>query len=146
MSFVLPVLFALIAAVGNAVFAFGQKQASGSVNGVLFVGMSALVAVLLSLAASPLLGRFDPVAMMKAQPGPIMIAGAGLFLTYIGFNLLYTRYGASAYVLYAVLSILTTTLVVGGLILKEPMNLYHGASIILAVAAVVVFSMGQARL
>jgi len=145
MSLALPVLFALIAAIGNAVFAYGQKQASGPANGLLFVGLSALVAVLLSLAAAPLVGRFDPVALMKAEVRPILIGGVGLFLTYLGFNLLYTRYGASAYVLYAALSILTTTLVVGGLILKEPMNIYHVAAIVLAVAAVVLFSLGQAR-
>lgn len=145
MSLVLPILFALIAAIGNAVFAFAQKQASGPANGLLFVGLSALVAVVLSLIGAPLLGRFDPVAMIKADLRPIVIGGIGLFLTYLGFNLLYTRFGASAYVLYAALSILTTTLVVGGLILKEPMNIYHGAAIVLAVAAVVLFSLGQAR-
>jgi len=145
MSFILPVLFALIAAIGNAVFAYGQKQASGEANGLLFVGASALVAVLLSWSAAPLLGRFEPVSMMKAELGPIVVGGVGLFLTYLGFNLLYTRFGASAYVLYAALSILTTTLVVGGLILKEPMNIYHYAAIVLAVAAVVLFSLGQAR-
>jgi len=145
MSLVLPVLFALIAAIGNAVFAFAQKQATGQANGLLFVGLSALVAVVLSLVAAPLLGRFDPVSLVKTDLRPILIGGLGLFLTYIGFNLLYTRFGASAYVLYAALSILTTTLVVGGLILKEPMNIYHIAAIVLAVAAVVTFSLGQAR-
>ncbi|EPY03125.1 EamA family transporter [Magnetospirillum fulvum] len=145
MSLVLPILFALIAAIGNAVFAFAQKQVSGPANGLLFVGLSALVAVVLSLIGAPLLGRFDPVSMIKTDLRPIVIGGIGLFLTYLGFNLLYTRFGASAYVLYAALSILTTTLVVGGLILKEPMNIYHGAAIVLAVAAVVLFSLGQAR-
>lgn len=145
MSLVLPVLFALIAAIGNAVFAYAQKQATGEVNGLLFVGLSALAAMALSLLGAPLLGRFDPVSLVKTAPGPILLGGAGLFLTYLGFNLLYTRFGASAYVLYAALSILTTTLVVGGLILKEPMNIYHFAAIVLAVGAVVMFSLGQAR-
>ncbi|CCG41312.1 membrane hypothetical protein [Magnetospirillum molischianum DSM 120] len=145
MSLILPVLFALIAAVGNAIFAYGQKQSSGEANGLLFVGASALVAVLLSVAASPLLGRFDPISLIKSDLRPILIGGAGLFLTYLGFNLLYTRFGASHYVLYAALSILTTTLVVGGLILREPMNIYHFVAIVLAIAAVVLFTLGQAR-
>jgi len=56
--------------------------------------------------------------------GPLWtdLSGVGLFLTYPGFNLLYSRYGASQYVLYAVLSIITTTIIVGIWWLKEPVR------------------------
>jgi len=74
-----------------------------------------------------------------------LLSGLGLFLTYLGFNLLYSRFGASQYVLYAVLSIITTTIVVGIWWLKEPVNLYQKVAIVLAIAAVVLFSVGQTK-
>ena len=56
MNVILPILFATVAAAGNAMFAYGQKQSSGVSNGLLYVGASALVACLLALAASPAVG------------------------------------------------------------------------------------------
>jgi hypothetical protein len=38
----LPIFFASIAAIGNAMFALGQKKSAGVENGLLFVGISAL--------------------------------------------------------------------------------------------------------
>jgi drug/metabolite transporter (DMT)-like permease len=73
------------------------------------------------------------------------LSGTGLFLTYIGFNLLYSKYGASQYVLYAVLSIITTTIIVGIFWLKEPVNVYHKIAIAAAILAVVLFSIGQSK-
>jgi len=145
MSASLPILFALIAAIGNAMFAYGQKQSAGSGNGLLFVAASALVAVVLALAAAPLLGRFDPLAPWREGGRAVLIGGAGLFLTYLGFNLLYTRFGATPYALYAVLSILTTTVGVGVLILREPVTPWHLAAVAAALVSVVLFSIGQAR-
>jgi drug/metabolite transporter (DMT)-like permease len=146
MSLLLPILFAAIAAIGNAVFAFGQKQSSGAENGLLFVAASAVVAVVLSLACAPLLGRVDPGALLRAHGWAVLVSGIGLFLTYLGFNLLYTRFGASHYVLYAALSIVTTTVIVGIVVLHEPVTPYHWAAVVLAIAAVIAFSIGQARI
>lgn len=145
MQIVLPILFATIAAIGNAIFAFGQKQAAGAINGLAFVGASALVATLMSLAAALLTGGGDIIPTLRSNGRAIITGGAGLFLTYVGFYLLYSRFGATHYVLYAALSILTTTVVVGMVILRESINLYHAIAIVLAVAAVIMFSVGQAR-
>jgi drug/metabolite transporter (DMT)-like permease len=145
MKSVLPIIFAAIAAIGNAMFALGQRKSAGVENGLLFVGVSALVAVLLALCFAPLVGVFDIESMLKGNWKAVLLSGFGLFLTYIGFNLLYSRYGASQYVLYAVLSIVTTTIVVGIWWLKEPVNLYHKVAIALAIAAVVLFSIGQSK-
>ncbi len=41
-------IFALIAAVGNALFASGQKKAAGVDNSLLFIGFSALICVILT--------------------------------------------------------------------------------------------------
>ncbi|MFD2232981.1 EamA family transporter [Phaeospirillum tilakii] len=145
MSATLPILFALIAALGNALFAYGQKASAGSGNGLLFVAASALVATLLALAAAPLLGRFDPLAVWRDDGPAVLIGGFGLFLTYLGFNLLYSRFGATPYALYAVLSILTTTVGVGLLILREPVTPWHLGAVAAALVSVVLFSLGQAR-
>jgi drug/metabolite transporter (DMT)-like permease len=145
MKSLLPIVFATIAAVGNAMFALGQRKSAGVENGLLFVGVSALVAVLFALLFAPLVGAFDVGHTLKEHWHAVLLSGLGLFLTYLGFNLLYSRYGASQYVLYAVLSIITTTIVVGILWLKEPVNLYHKIAIAMAIAAVVLFSIGQSK-
>lgn len=144
MKILLPVFFATIAAVGNSLFAWGQKQSAGFPNGVLYVGASAVVASLLALLVSPAVG---PVSLdhIRQNAGLIAISGLGLFLTYLGFNLLYARFGVSQYALYAVISIITTTVLVGFLVLKEPVNRYHVAAIVSAVITVVLFSVGQSR-
>jgi drug/metabolite transporter (DMT)-like permease len=87
--------------------------------------VSALVAVLLALFFAPLVGAFDMENTLRDNWKAVLLSGLGLFLTYLGFNLLYSRYGASQYVLYAVLTIITTTSIVGIWWLKEPVNLYH---------------------
>jgi drug/metabolite transporter (DMT)-like permease len=146
MRSILPVVFAAIAAVGNAMFALGQKLSGNVENGLLFVGASALVAVLLALICAPFTAAVDAGNMLKSNWKAILLSGFGLFFTYLGFNLLYTRYGASHYVLYAVLSIITTTIIVGVFWLKEPINMYHKIAIAMAVTAIVFFSVGQSKL
>jgi drug/metabolite transporter (DMT)-like permease len=145
MDAVLTVAFAAIAAVGNAMFALAQRQSSGVTNGLLFVGMSAFVACMLSIVCSPLLGPIEAGAALRGQWRALLLSGFGLFLTYVGFNLLYSRFGASPYVVYAALAIITTTVGVGVLYLREPMNLYHVVAVLLATAAIVAFSLGQSR-
>jgi drug/metabolite transporter (DMT)-like permease len=145
MQSLLPIIFATIAAIGNAIFALGQKKSAGAKNGLLLVGVSALVAALFAFFSAPLVGAFDLGNTLKENWKAVLLSGLGLFLTYLGFNLLYTRYGASQYILYAVLSIITTTIIVGILWLKEPVNVYHKLAIVMAIAAVVLFSIGQSK-
>jgi drug/metabolite transporter (DMT)-like permease len=145
MKNLLPIVFATIAAIGNAMFALGQKKSVGMENGLLFVALSAMVAVSFSLFLAPLVGKFDIVNTIKGNSNALIISGSGLFFTYLGFNLLYSRYGTSQYVLYAVLSIITTTIIVGIFWLKEPVNVYHKLAIAMALAAVVLFSIGQSK-
>lgn len=142
MKTILPLFFALIAAVGNAMFALGQKKSAG-VNGLAFVGSSAVVAALLAWSASPLMGGADLSNLLRNNGRNILLAGGGLFLTYLGFNLLYSRFGVSQYVLYAVLSIITTTVFVGIILLREPLNGYRIAAIVLALASIILYSLGQ---
>ena len=143
---VLPILFATIAAIGNAIFAFGQKKSAGVENGLLFIAVSAVITVVLLFLFAPLTGTFNVENTLKSHWKAALITGIGLFITYIGFNLLYSRYGASQYVLYAVISIITTTIIVGVFMLKEPVNMYHKIAIALATFSVVFFSIGQSKL
>jgi drug/metabolite transporter (DMT)-like permease len=107
--------------------------------------MSALIAVLFALFFSPLVGAFDVGSTLKGNGKAVLLSGVGLFLTYLGFNLLYSRYGTSQYVLYAVLSIITTTILVGIYWLKEPVNVFHKVAIAMAIAAVIFFQLGSQR-
>jgi len=124
MKSLLPIVFATIAAVGNAMFALGQKKSANVENGLLFVGLSAIIAVIFAIIFAPLVGTFEIGNVLKENWKSVLLSGLGLFLTYLGFNLLYSRYGASQYALYAVISIITTTIIVGMFWLKEPVNVY----------------------
>jgi drug/metabolite transporter (DMT)-like permease len=143
MRIFLPLFFALIAAIGNAMFALAQRRSSGDRNGLVFVAISAVISSVLALAVAPLFGKVDLSALVRTNGRDLLLGGAGLFICYLGFNLLYSRFGVSSYTLYAMLSILTTTVLVGMFWLKEPVNGYRLAALVLALASVVLYSMGQ---
>jgi len=146
MRFILPIFFSLLAAFGNALFAAAQKKAAGVANSFTMVVGSAVVCVLLAVSTSLLLGKPNYGSLFGRESAWVLVGGIGLYLTYLGFNLLYTRCGASFYVIYAVLSILTTALIVGGLFFKESLNGYHWAAIATALITVVLFTLGQNNL
>ncbi|MBS0393276.1 MAG: hypothetical protein JSR54_01555 [Proteobacteria bacterium] len=141
----MTIVFALIAAFGNALFALAQRQSRDAANGILFVCLSALVAAVLALVWAPLAGPVDAVAILRSHGRALLLGGAGLFLTYVGFNLLYSRFGTVPYVVYAALAVITTAVGVGVLYLREPVNRFHIAAMAFAVAAVALFAVGQSR-
>ncbi|MCK5673302.1 MAG: EamA family transporter [Spirochaetales bacterium] len=137
-------LFALTAAIGNALFAAGQKKAAGIDNSLLFVGLSAIVCIVLTFLVILIMqSNTNFGSIIKVNWIWILMSGFGLFLTYLGFNLLYTRFGATGYVYYAVLSIITTSLIVGVFIFKERLNIYHFASIGFSLIAIILFTLGN---
>ncbi len=138
-------LFALLAAVGNAIFVYGQRGSSQSQNPFLFTLCSISICCLLFLGASSLYKTPDDMSYVINNYGNILISGVGFFVTFIGFFLLYSRYGASYYSLYAVLSILTTSIVVGMILYREPFNIYHIGSVCSALLTVFLFWCGQMR-
>ena len=73
----------------------------------------------------------------------VLMTGCGFFISFLGFYLLYTGFGASSYILYAVISILTTSIGVGVFCYREPFNLYHTLSLLCALLTIVFFSYGQ---
>jgi drug/metabolite transporter (DMT)-like permease len=138
-----PLLFALLAAVGNGFFAFGQRKAAGIENSFVFITVALVVCVALCMVSAPFFGPVNYGATLKQNLNWAALSGVGLFLTYIGFNILYSQYGASSYILYAVLSIITTSVIVGAWILREQLNLYHWLAVLTALATVGLYSYGN---
>ena len=68
------------------------------------------------------------------------------FITFVGFYWLYSQQGATNYIVYALLSILTTSIGVGLIIFREPFNKYHIISGVLAVCAILFYGLGQSKL
>lgn len=143
MKFLGPLFWAAVAAFGNGIFAYSQKRLAGVDNTLMVAGVCGAVAVLFTWVVTPLFGTTRYGSFIGANSRWLLFGGFGLFLTYIGFNLLYTRYGTSYYVLYAVLAIITTTLFVGIILFRESFNGYQWTAFMLALAAVVLFSIGQ---
>ena len=101
------------------------------------------ICVVLTALIAPLLGETAYYQNIMLNWKWSILSGVGLFLTYLGFNLLYSRYGAANYALYAVISILTTSIVVGAIIFKENFNTYHWLACAAALLAIVLFSLGN---
>lgn len=142
-TIILPLLFAGLSAIGNAMFAFGQKRAEIAENPFLFLILTLTTCLILFLATVPFLPTVDTVQYLSRNVIWVLISGVGFFLTFAGFYFLYTGFGASFYVIYAVLAILTTSIIVGVIIFKESFNLYHALSVVCAIATVILFSLGQ---
>lgn len=138
-----PLIFALIAAIGNAMFAAGQKKAVIFDNPFTFIALAAIICVVITVLAAPLFGQPNYSAVAKVNGWWALLSGAGLFLTYLGFYLLYSKYGASNYILYAVISIITTSLIVGVFVFKETFNMYHWLAFGSSIVTVILFSVGN---
>ena len=138
-------LFALIAAVGNALFAFGQKKSVVVDHPFVFIFSALVVCLALFTITSFFLPKPEISTFIKDNYPWVLISGLGFWLIFIGFYFLYSRYGASHYVVYAVLSIVSTSIIVGIIVFKEAFNLYHFLSVITAISTVVLFTIGQAK-
>jgi len=140
-----PLLFATLAAIGNALFVFGQRGATPPANPFLFVLGAVAVCTVMFAAAAVFFRTDGDVAYFNGHWKWMLIGGLGFFLTFVGFFLLYTNFGASQYTLYAVISILTTSLGVGVLVYREHFNVYHAGAMVLAIAAIALFTYGNGR-
>lgn len=140
-----PLAFALFAAIGNALFVYGQRAAASGGNPFLFTLAALVVCTVLFVIAALVYQTAGDGADLARNAVWICVSGLGFFMTFVGFFLLYTTYGASTYVLYAVLAILTTTLGVGVLMFREPFNGYQTAAMVLAVASIALFTYGRAK-
>lgn len=138
-------LVALIAAIGNAIFVFGQKKAGVTSNPFIFLILSLSLCIVLLSISSIFFPRTNLKLFVFENYKAIVFTGLGLFITYIGFYLLYSRFGASYYTLYAVLSIVTTSIIVGVVVFKEAFNMYYLFSILSAILTIVLFFLGKSK-
>ena len=139
-------VFSGIAALGNAIYVYGQRSAVVSSNPFLFMAGAVSLCAFMFVAASLISGTSTTTVYLKQNWWPITISAMGFFITFIGFYLMYSRVGANSYTVYAVLSILTTSVGVGMIIYREPVNLYHVISILFALLAVVFYGYGQFKI
>ncbi|MGV0036690.1 MAG: hypothetical protein ACNYPE_17705 [Candidatus Azotimanducaceae bacterium WSBS_2022_MAG_OTU7] len=143
-SISIALILALTAAVGNALFAYGQIRAAASANLFLYITYTLVFCIFLFVIAMTFLPRSVPVDYLLENRWWIVVS-VGYFLTFTGFYFLYTQFGASYYALYAILSILITSLVVGAFILRESFNIYYGFGLVTAALTIVLFAIGQPK-
>ena len=136
-------LFAGIAAIGNALFVFGQRKSTTANNPFIFMTGAVIVCSILFVTISTIFQNGQETSYLSSNLKSVVTSGIGFFITFIGFYLLYSQFGAVYYVVYAVLSIITTSLIVGILIFREPFNAYQAGALLLAIMAIVLFSYGQ---
>lgn len=138
--------FALIAAIGNGMFVYGQRASSTSDNPFYFLTLTLFVCTTLFLFSALISKGQTTIDYMFDNQWYILLSGVGFYITFVGFYWLYTQQGATSYIVYALLSILTTSICVGLILFKEPFNRFHVISGILAIAAIVAYGIGQNRL
>ena len=143
-AFIPAFLFALLAAVGNAIFFYSQKRAEFPQNPMLLLGLAAFVCAWALLISTAFLQWPNVSTYVQTHGAWVLATGLGLAMTFVGFHFLIVRYGATFYSLYAALAILTTSVGVGVLILREAVNGYIIASTVVAILAVVLLGIGVA--
>ncbi len=142
-SFSRAFLYAALAAIGNGIFVYGQKKSAISGNPFIFLIWSLLICVALLALSAVFFPKADYVTYLKENYKPALISGGGLFLTYVGFYFLYAGFGASYYILYGILSMLTTSIIVGIVVFKEEYNLYYFLATVSAMVTVFLFYLGK---
>ncbi len=139
-------LFALIAAIGNALFVYGQRSSTTSDNPFYFLLLTLILCTTLFLASALLSRAPMDLQYILSNRTQILFSGVGFFITFVGFYWLYSKQGATGYIVYALLSILTTSIGVGLILFREPFNRYHVISGLLAVSAIILYGIGQNQL
>ncbi len=139
----LAIAIATFGALGNALFAYSQRRADSGGSPFTFVALLVAVCLVLCLASLLFMPRVNLAAYIRTNAGWAAAGGLGLYMTLSGFYFLFTRFGASYYALYSVIALLTTTFVVGQILLGEPLNRFHVGSVLCAISAVILFTLGH---
>lgn len=143
LKFLLPFSFALVAAVGNVFFVSGGRKVGPASNPFFFTATAMAVCLALFFTGTVAFGLRGAGEFVRQNFWWCALSGFGMFLTFLGFYLLYSRFDTSYYALFVVTSMLLTTLVLGAWILREPINLYGALSIVAAVASIAFFWMSK---
>ena len=124
-------------------FVYGQRKSSLNNNSFSYLIGAVLVCAFIVAVVSISYRNEQAISFTADNLVLVGIGGLGMATTYLGFYLLYTNYGAVYYVVYAVLSIITTTIIVGVIILGESFNRYQVIAMVLAILAIVMFTIGK---
>jgi drug/metabolite transporter (DMT)-like permease len=136
-------ILALTAAIGNALYAFGQKKAAPHENPFLFGVFSLLIGSLLLTSVALFFSRENVGSYFAANLKWFIISGSGYVLLNIGLYFLYRNFGASHYALYAILSIITTSILLATLVFGEKLNFYYWISFGFAILTIFFFLKSQ---
>lgn len=143
LPYIYAILFTIMAAFGNAIYAWGVRKASPTPNPFLFASWAFLLSTAFSFLLVLYFEKSNVLGYFLENKWWILFAVGGFVMTQVSFVLLYQNFGASQYTMYAVFSILTTSLLVGVLILGERFNIYHLLALISAILTVVLFVLGN---
>jgi drug/metabolite transporter (DMT)-like permease len=143
LKFLLPFSFALFAALGNVFFVLGNRKVGPASNPFFFTATAMAVCLALFLTGTFFFGMRGGPEFLRRNLLWCALSGVGMFMTFTGFYLLYSRFDTSYYALFVVTSMLLTTLVLGVLVLREHINLYGGISIAAAVVSIVFFGLSK---
>jgi drug/metabolite transporter (DMT)-like permease len=141
--FLVAFSFALFAALGNVFFVLGSRKAGVAPNPLAFTAGAMTVSLALFAAGWLLFGPRGTLEFAKRSGGWIALSGVGMFMTFLGFYLLYSRFGTSYYTLFVVTSMVLTTLVLSLWILREGINGYGIASVVAAMASIAFFGLSK---
>ncbi|MBX3096957.1 MAG: EamA family transporter [Fimbriimonadaceae bacterium] len=136
-------LAALLAATGNAIFAYGQRKSISAESPMLFNAYTFLIALICVLILAAFQMPKDPAVFLKVNWKHALFTGIGTAITYYGFYILYGKYGASYYALYGMSALLTTSIGVGVFIFREKFNVYYALSVVTAIITMILFLLGQ---
>ena len=137
------IIFATIAAVGNAIFAYGQRGTQEAKNPFIFILGAVVICSILFFISTLFFNTEQNISYLTTNWKYIIISGIGFFITFFGFYLLYTGFGASMYIIYAVISIITTSIGVGVLCYKEPFNIFHFLALVFSIVTIAFYCYGQ---
>jgi drug/metabolite transporter (DMT)-like permease len=138
-----PIAIAFMAACGNALFVYGQRAAGPSANPFLFTFGATASGVAMLLVATLAWQTEGNAAYLTNNALNVGLGGIGFFVTYLGFFLLFSGYGASQYALYATFAILTTSVGIGVLVFREQLNIYQIVAMLLAVCSIALWTYGR---
>lgn len=142
-SFIGALLFALVAAIGNAAFVYGTKKSVPDSNPFVFTIFALIGCIVLMGFSFFFFDSGNIKSWLLQNRYSLSITSVGLFFTYLGFYLLYSNFGASYYILYAVMSIVTTSIIVAVVFFHEKFNWYFGLSILFAFLTILFFYLGK---
>ncbi len=138
-----PMLLSCIAAIGNAMVTIGQKKAGEYSNPFLFGALSLLLASLGLFVFVIFCQNKAPMVYLSKNYYWVLTSASGLILLNVFLYLLYRNYGSGYYTVYAVLAIISTSLITSIWIFGEKMNLYYLVSMICAVFTIFFFMKGK---